>query len=47
MLGKSALGGEVRNSASFKVTKDVAPRLVGITLAAPGAAGPSISLKDW
>ena len=47
VLGKSALGGEVRNNASFKVTKDVAPRVVGITLAAPGAAGPSISLKDW
>jgi hypothetical protein len=47
VLGKSALGAEYRHSASFKVTKDVAPRLVGVTLAAPGSANQGITLKDW
>ena len=47
VLGKSALGGEYRNSATFKVTKDVAPRIVGITLGAPGSANQGISFKDW
>ena len=47
VLGKSTIGAEYRNSASFKVSKDVAPRLVGITLAAPGSANQGITLKDW
>lgn len=47
VIGKSAGGAEYRNSASFKVTKDVAPKLVGVTLAAPGSANQGISLKDW
>lgn len=47
VIGKSAIGGEVRNSASVKVTKDAAPRLVGITLAAPGSANQGITFKDW
>ncbi len=47
VLGKSASGAEYRNNASFKVTKDVAPKLVGVTLAAPGTANQGISLKDW
>ncbi len=45
--GKSTSGGELHQSASFKLNKDVAPKLVGITLSAPGAANPSISFKDW
>jgi hypothetical protein len=45
VLGKSALGGEQRNTASFKVIKEVAPRVVGIVLGAPGAAE-GIALKD-
>jgi hypothetical protein len=47
VIGKSAGGADYRNSASFKVTKDVAPKLVGVTLAAPGSANQGISLKDW
>jgi hypothetical protein len=46
-IGKSAGGGEYRQSGSFKVTKDVVPKLVGISLAGPGAAGQGISVKDW
>jgi hypothetical protein len=45
--GKSTGGGELRQSASYKLNKDVAPKLVGITLSAPGSANPSISFKDW
>ncbi len=40
-------GGELRQSASFKITKDVTPKIVGITLAAPGAASQTIAIKDW
>ena len=47
VIGKSAGGADYRNSASFKVTKDVAPKLIGVTLAAPGSANQGISLKDW
>ena len=45
--GKSSGGGDLRQTASFKLNKDVAPKLVGITLSAPGSANPSISFKDW
>lgn len=45
--GKSPGGGELRQSANFKISKDVAPKIVGITLAAPGSASQSISIKDW
>lgn len=47
VVGKSALGADYRHSASYKVVKDVAPRLVGITLGAPGSANQGISFKDW
>lgn len=45
--GKSSGGGDLNQTASFKLNKDVAPKLVGITLSAPGSANPSISFKDW
>lgn len=45
VLGKA--GSEYRQSATFKVTKDVAPKLVGINVGGPGAAGQPISLQDW
>ena len=44
--GKSG-GGELKQSASFKITKDVTPKIVGITLAAPGTANQTIAIKDW
>lgn len=47
VIGKSASGADFRNSASFKVAKDVAPKLVGVTLAAPDSANQGISVKDW
>ncbi len=47
VLGKSESGGEYRQSGSFKLEKDVGPKLVGITVAGPGAGGQGISLKGW
>ncbi|BAU48545.1 AraC family transcriptional regulator [Sulfurifustis variabilis] len=47
VLGKAESGGEYRQSGSFKLTKDVGPKLVGITFAGPGAGEQGISLKDW
>jgi hypothetical protein len=47
VLGKSESGGEYRQTGSFKLTKDIGPKLVGITVAGPGAGGQAISLKGW
>lgn len=47
VIGKSASGTDFRNSANFKVAKDVAPKLIGVTLAAPDSANQGISFKDW
>ena len=47
VIGKSASGADFRNSASYKVAKDVAPKLVGVTLAAPDSPNHGISFKDW
>lgn len=44
--GKTSGGGELKQSASFKIKKEVAPKLVGITLAAPGTAAQAIAIKD-
>ena len=40
--GKSSGGGDLRQSASYKLNKDVGPKLVGITLSAPGTSTPSL-----
>ena len=47
VLGKSESGAEYRHTQSFKVTKDIGPKLVGITVAGPSAGGQAISLKGW
>lgn len=47
VLGKSESGSEYRHTGSFKVSKDVGPKLVGITVVGPGAGDQGISLKDW
>ncbi|MDX1488596.1 MAG: hypothetical protein R3268_10380 [Acidiferrobacterales bacterium] len=47
VLGKSESGGEYRQTGSFTLTKDVGPKLVGITMAGPGAGGQGISFKGW
>lgn len=45
-IGKATGGGEVRQSATYTIKKDVAPKLVGITIA-PNAASQGIAFKDW
>jgi hypothetical protein len=47
VLGKSESGSEYRHTKSFKLTKDVGPKLVGITVAGPGGGDDGIVLKDW
>jgi hypothetical protein len=42
VLGKSSGGADFRKTESFKVNKDVGPKIVGISLAAQ-----SITFKDW
>lgn len=42
LLGKSEGGSDFRNTESFRVTKDVGPKVVEVTLASQG-----ITLKDW
>lgn len=47
VLGKSPGDSEYRQTASFKLVKDVGPKLAGINVAGPGAGDQGISLKDW
>jgi hypothetical protein len=47
VLGKSEGNSEYRQTASFKLVKDVGPKLAGINVAGPGAGDQGISLKDW
>lgn len=45
-LGKSG-NSESRGGANYKLTKDIGPKLVGITLATPGLTNSGTSFKDW
>jgi len=45
-LGKSG-NSETSHNANYKVTKDIGPKLVGVTLATPGLTNSGISFKDW
>jgi hypothetical protein len=45
-VGKSG-GSQQHGTANYKVTKDIGPKLVGITLATPGLVNSGISFKDW
>jgi hypothetical protein len=46
-IGKSAQGSEYRKVATHRFRKDVAPGLLEISLAGPGARADSIEFKDW
>lgn len=46
VLGKSESGAEYRQTESFRLTKDVGPKLVGITVSGPGGGEQGITLKD-
>ena len=45
MTGKTASGSDLRRTESFKLSKDVGPKMVEIHLAGPDAQ--TITLKDW
>jgi hypothetical protein len=45
-LGKSG-NSEARQSATYKLSKDIGPKLVGVTLATPGLTGQGVAFKDW
>jgi hypothetical protein len=47
VLGKAESGAEYRQNGSFKLSKDVGPKLLGITVAGPGGGGQEITVKDW
>ncbi len=47
VTGKLDGGDDFTASETFRFSKDVDPKLVGITLADLGAAGSGISLGDW
>jgi hypothetical protein len=47
MAGKSQGGRDFSRSESFTFTKDVNPRLVGLTLAGPDSGQGAIQLGDW
>ena len=47
VTGKLPNGEEFSESGSFGFRKDVEPKLVGVTLAAPGSGGDAIQLGDW
>jgi len=45
--GKLAGGEDFHSTERFVVRKDVAPKLVGLTLAGPGSGRASIELRNW
>lgn len=47
VLGKSESGAEYRRTESFKLTKDVGPKLAGITVSGPAGGAQEIALNDW
>jgi len=46
IAGKSSVGNDFSAADSFSFSKDIEPKLVGITLTGPGA-GSGIQLGDW
>jgi hypothetical protein len=47
MSGKLANGKDFAHSEHFAFTKDVKPKLMGVTLAGPDSAQPAIKIGDW
>src|SRR6185369_3961168 len=44
VIGKSEGGSDLLKQESFKITKNIGPKLVGVVLA---GAGKTVTLKDW
>jgi hypothetical protein len=47
VIGKSEGGSDFQREESFKITKDIGPKLVGVVLAGTGIGSKTIALKDW
>ncbi len=47
VMGKSEGGSDFRKGKSFKITKNIGPKLVGVVLAGGGIGGKTITVKDW
>jgi len=47
VTGKLANGKDYTQSERFPFTKEIKPKLIGVTLAGPDAAQPGIHLGDW
>jgi hypothetical protein len=46
-MGKTEGGSDFQKGESFKISKDIGPRLVGVVLAGTGIGSKTITLKDW
>lgn len=47
VIGKSESGSDFKQGESFKITKKIGPKLVGVVLAGTGIGSKTITLKDW
>lgn len=47
VIGKSTGGSDFKKEESFKITKNIGPKLVGVVLAGTGIGSKTITLKDW
>jgi hypothetical protein len=47
VMGKSEGGSDFQREESFKITKNIGPKLVGVALAGTGIGSKTITLKDW
>lgn len=47
VIGKSEGGSDFQRDESFKITKNVGPKLVGVVLAGNGIGSKTITVKDW
>lgn len=47
VIGKLPSGKDFTHTETFTFSKGIEPRLLGLTLAGPGAGTPSIQLADW
>jgi hypothetical protein len=47
VMGKTEGGSDFQKEESFKITKNVGPKLVGVVLAGTGIGSKTIALKEW
>ena len=47
VIGKSEGGSDFQREESFKITKSIGPKLVGVVLAGTGIGSKPITMKDW